>query len=267
MTADMPARKPKILVVDDDPAQIREIYQALGRDHQVFQAMAADRALALAATMMPDLVLVDIALGPTDGYDLAAALRSDAATRRVGLAFLAEAGDDRARGIGLGALGFLSKPLDRDRLLQAVGLWLAHGQMADAGSAGAARHDALDRVAAVRGVDLAAGLRNVGGSRDLYLSVLRSLCVNHAGIGAELATALSIGDRAAATLLAHTAKTLCRTIGAADLGEVAFAIEFALKSDSGQIRGAMPSADDFRRRFDRIVQDIAQAISTGDSQP
>lgn len=264
MTTELPARKPRVLVVDDEPAQIRDIYQALARDHQVFQATSAERALALAGSVMPDLVLIDIALGASDGYALAAALRGDAATRNVALGFLAEAGDDRARGIGLGALGFLSKPLDRDRLVQAVRLWLTRGTTADAATpAPAARHDALERVTAVVGVDVPAGLRNVGGSRDLYLSVLRSLCTNHAAIGAELVTALAIGDRTAATLLAHTAKTLCRTIGAADLGEDAFAIERELKTGAQ----ALPSADDFRRRFDRMLQDIAQALSAGDRQP
>lgn len=255
MTATIAPRKPRVLVVDDEPAVIRDIYQALARDHQVLQATKSDRALALAETMQPDLVLIDIALGAEDGYALASAIRQ---VVPAPFAFLIEAGNDRAKGIGLGTLGFLSKPLERGRILQAVNTWLKRGKALPASGDAVVtlRPDAMTRLGAVAEIDSAAGLKNVGGSRDLYLAVLKSLCGNHAGITADLVSALAEGDHAAAALLSHTAKTLLRTIGAAQLGEMAFDIERAVKAGAAH---PLP-VDELRIRFERMIDDLRVAI-------
>lgn len=256
MTETTAPRKPRVLLVDDEPTVIRDAYQALARNYQVLQATRADRALTLVETMRPDLVLIDITLGDEDGYALADAIGKIA---NVPVAFLAVPSDDRAKGIELGALGFLSKPLDRERILQAVDSWLRRGQdTAAPATMTALRTDAIARIATVSAIDTGTGLKNVGGSQELYLSVLRSLCNSHATIATDLVTALEQGDRAAATMLSHTLKTILRTIGATELGEIAFGIEKSLKSGEGDTL----SAPHLRARFERIVQDIRGAIFT-----
>lgn len=246
--------KQRVLVIDDEPAVIREVYQALAHDYQVLQATRADRGLTLVETMQPDLVLVDITLNDADGYALAHAIRQ---SFPVPVAFLAVPSDDRARGLELGALGFLSKPLDRDRILPAVKAWLKRRTDAPPpATANTVRPDAISRIAAVREIDSNAGLKNVAGSADLYLSVLRSLCDNHATIAADLVAAVAENDRATAILLAHTSKTILRTIGAAELGEIAFRIERSLKSGDSETH----ELPDLRARFDRMLRDIHLAL-------
>lgn len=254
MTDTVPSPKPRILVVDDEHAVIREVYQALARDFQVLQSTAGARAVTLAETMHPDLLLMDIGLGDEDGYAVAAAIRNIAP---VPIAFLAYANDNRAKGIELGAVGFLSKPLDRARIAPAVSTWLKR-RKSPAGPAGASdfRPDAIARIDTITEIQSALGLKNVGGSPELYLSVLRSLCNTHANIIADLVTALAEGDRSAAILSAHTAKTLLRTIGATELGEIAFGIERALKMEEGRTL----HASDLQMRFDLMLKEIRIAI-------
>ena len=59
--------RPKILIVDDDPA-IRRLHRAvLQRDCTVEEASTGDMALGILPAFVPDLVLLDIAMPGTDG--------------------------------------------------------------------------------------------------------------------------------------------------------------------------------------------------------
>ena len=54
-----PARRPRLLVVDDQPINIQVLYQAFSSDHQIFMATSGEQALTLCAAKQPDLVLLD----------------------------------------------------------------------------------------------------------------------------------------------------------------------------------------------------------------
>jgi len=77
-----------VLVVDDDPPS-REFLRTLlsYRGHQVEQASDGDSALAMAARRPPDAVITDVLMPGLDGYELARALRGEAATRHIPIVF------------------------------------------------------------------------------------------------------------------------------------------------------------------------------------
>ena len=77
-------RRPRLLVVDDQPVNIQAIYQVFAADHQVLMATNGAQALALCASQQPDLVLLDVVMPGMDGHEVCRRLQSDPATRHPG---------------------------------------------------------------------------------------------------------------------------------------------------------------------------------------
>ena len=107
--------RPRVLVVDDDPA-IRLICTTwLSLDgYEVLEAANGQDALDLAFTEEPAVVLLDLSMPVLDGFAVAAALRADERTRELPLVVLTgEAGPHvTERVFEMGATGFFTKPFD-----------------------------------------------------------------------------------------------------------------------------------------------------------
>ena len=107
-------RPPRLLVVDDQPANIQALYQVFSADHQVLMATNGEQALKLAATQHPDLVLLDVVMPGIDGHEVYRRLQADEATRDIPVIFVTAQSDEEseARGLELGAVDFISKPVN-----------------------------------------------------------------------------------------------------------------------------------------------------------
>jgi signal transduction histidine kinase/AraC-like DNA-binding protein/ABC-type sugar transport system substrate-binding protein len=79
-----PARVPRVLVVEDDP-DMRDLHARIVAEAGARPLLAADGrdALAVMASEIPDLVLLDLRMAGTDGFRTLAAMRSAAATRDI----------------------------------------------------------------------------------------------------------------------------------------------------------------------------------------
>jgi two-component system OmpR family response regulator len=111
----------RILVVDDE-RNIAELVATALR-YEGFELMtAADGAQALAGVrdFVPDLVVLDVGLPDTDGFELQARLRADG--QRMPVLFLTarDAVEDRIRGLTLGADDYIRKPLEPRRFITRV---------------------------------------------------------------------------------------------------------------------------------------------------
>lgn len=121
-------RRPRVLVVDDTPENRRLFYFYLRKDYEVADAASGEEALALLRAIPTDAVLLDLTLGPgMSGLETLAALRADPALAGLPvLALTAHASPaDRARCLAAGFDAYLSKPVLRDALLEAVAGLLA----------------------------------------------------------------------------------------------------------------------------------------------
>jgi CheY-like chemotaxis protein len=113
-------RAARVVLVDDEPNGRRILRLMLERDgHTVWEASCPEETVAvLEAQATPDLAIIDVHLGEKSGVDLLRQLRTDAVFGA--LSVLAYSGTpDRAavtEAIDLGALGFLARPVDRNRL-------------------------------------------------------------------------------------------------------------------------------------------------------
>lgn len=82
------ADKKKILLVDDDDAVITYLVTKLSRLYEVVSTIDPRRAVALAKSELPDVILCDIDMPEMSGGDVAAALDADSQTARIPFIYL-----------------------------------------------------------------------------------------------------------------------------------------------------------------------------------
>lgn len=105
----------RILVVDDNVTNLKLISDLLAFEgHEILNAMDAEEAQVLLARILPDLILMDIALPGMDGLALTRLLKADPRTshiRIVALTAYAMKGDDQ-KALAAGCDGYITKPID-----------------------------------------------------------------------------------------------------------------------------------------------------------
>ncbi len=112
-----------ILVVDDQDELRLLISMSLQAQGRIVEASSADQALALFAAERPDVVVLDIWLGPgPSGLEVCAQLRQDPANAGVKIVLLSACGQqsDIAAGIEAGADLYVVKPFSPLELIDAV---------------------------------------------------------------------------------------------------------------------------------------------------
>src|SRR5262249_22519842 len=94
-----------VLVIDDDPASIAAIGQALADLADVIFATSGDEGIERARLESPDLVLLDVLMPGLDGIEVCARLKRDPRTRDIPVVFISAAVDEdqEARGLLAGA--------------------------------------------------------------------------------------------------------------------------------------------------------------------
>lgn len=109
------ASKPCVLMVDDEPSCLQVLCAALGdANYQLTCATKPADGLRLARERKPHLVLLDVMMPELDGFTVCQQMRADEATKDLPIIFLSSLQDpqERARGIDLGAVDFITKPFD-----------------------------------------------------------------------------------------------------------------------------------------------------------
>lgn len=104
-----------ILIVDDEAANLHVLSELLHPRYRVLAARSGETALAAAAsTPPPDLILLDIVMPGMDGLAVLERLRAGAATRDIPVIFVSalDSAQDELRGLELGAVDFLHKPVN-----------------------------------------------------------------------------------------------------------------------------------------------------------
>ncbi len=115
--------KPVILIVEDEPDAIDLIeYNLVGAGYRVKSTSSGSEALALARSILPNLIILDVMLPEIDGFDLCKLLRRSADTASVPIIMLTAkaAEDDRVRGLELGADDYVTKPFSPRELVLRV---------------------------------------------------------------------------------------------------------------------------------------------------
>jgi DNA-binding response OmpR family regulator len=113
----------KVLVVDDEaPIRLLCRVNLEAEGMEVLEAADGEAGLALARSEAPDLVLLDVMMPTMDGWQVAEQLLEDDVTSQIPLVFLTARAElrDRARGLELGGVDYITKPFNPTELASVV---------------------------------------------------------------------------------------------------------------------------------------------------
>ncbi|EFI35749.1 response regulator receiver sensor signal transduction histidine kinase [Desulfonatronospira thiodismutans ASO3-1] len=112
----------RILVVDDDANIVQLIADIFEDEHEVLFALNGESAGRIADTTRPDLVLMDVVMPGMDGFETCARFKENQKTAHIPIIFLTsmDCPDDETRGLKLGAVDYITKPINPAVLKQRV---------------------------------------------------------------------------------------------------------------------------------------------------
>jgi two-component system KDP operon response regulator KdpE len=119
----------KILVVDDDTAELRLVEKVLSaRGYLVFKAGSGREAVRLVYEQQPELVLLDVVMPEIDGWQTCRLIREVTDAPVIMLTGQRHSEDDIVRGLESGADEYLAKPIGNRELLARVKAALRRGE-------------------------------------------------------------------------------------------------------------------------------------------
>ena len=113
----------KVLVIDDEaPIRLLCRVNLEAESMDVVEAADGEEGLTLARAEKPDIVLLDVMMPGMDGWQVAERLLENEATSQIPLVFLTARAElrDRARGLELGGVDYITKPFNPVELASVV---------------------------------------------------------------------------------------------------------------------------------------------------
>lgn len=112
----------KILLVDDEPVEIRALHETLTSRYDTFFAKDGEEALELAARERPDLILLDVEMPRLDGYSVCQRLRASPGGADVPVIFVTHHGtpEQEIAGLEHGGSDYVHKPFQPDVVLARI---------------------------------------------------------------------------------------------------------------------------------------------------
>ncbi|MBN8449303.1 MAG: two-component system response regulator [Candidatus Accumulibacter sp.] len=123
-----------VLVVDDTPDNLSLMSALLKNSYKVKVANHGDKALRIAASATPpDLILLDVMMPDIDGYEVCRRLKASPRTRDIPVVFLTARSEveDEQKGLALGAVDYITKPISPPILMARVATQLSLKASAD----------------------------------------------------------------------------------------------------------------------------------------
>ncbi|GAC07163.1 response regulator [Paraglaciecola chathamensis] len=105
--------KQKVLIVDDEPANLRVLKKILGDLYRLTFAKSGEEALRLVERELPDLILLDVMMPGMTGFDVCQALKQNPLSKGIPVMFVTALSDDvdEAKGFDVGAVDYITKPV------------------------------------------------------------------------------------------------------------------------------------------------------------
>jgi sigma-B regulation protein RsbU (phosphoserine phosphatase) len=123
LTAEGNACREKILLVEDNKANLQMLYELLETTGcRLLVARNGETALSVARKMVPDLILLDIMMPGIDGLEVCRRLKAEPETRGIPVIFLSalDKTGDKVKGLEVGAVDYISKPFQPEEVIARV---------------------------------------------------------------------------------------------------------------------------------------------------
>jgi putative two-component system response regulator len=123
----MAAEKQTVLVVDDTTEKIDVLVGTLKDNYNVKAAINGEMALKIAQDSPPDMILLDVMMPGIDGYEVCRQLKEDFRTKHIPVVFVTAKieMEDELRGLELGAVDYVTKPISPPVVMARVRTHLA----------------------------------------------------------------------------------------------------------------------------------------------
>lgn len=114
--------RPKLLIVDDEPLNLQVLRQILQQDYQLIFARDGEKAIALAQSEQPQLILLDIMMPGITGLETCSRLKQHPLTQAIPVIFITALADDRdeTEGFAVGCVDYITKPVSAPIVLARV---------------------------------------------------------------------------------------------------------------------------------------------------
>jgi twitching motility two-component system response regulator PilH len=113
----------KVLIVDDSPSQVH-VLKKLVEDwgYETLTAESGVQAMQIARREQPDVILMDVVMSDMSGFQAARKLSRDQVTHAIPVIFVSikDSEADKLWGMRQGATGYVTKPVDPQKLLTAI---------------------------------------------------------------------------------------------------------------------------------------------------
>ncbi len=119
--------RPTVLVIDDQPLNIRAVHQALAQNYEVLMATSGPAGIDACRQHQPDLILLDLVMPGMSGIDVAQRLKDDSLTSAIPIIFVTASTDNEEESAcwEAGAVDFVTKPFNPMTLRRRVQVHLA----------------------------------------------------------------------------------------------------------------------------------------------
>jgi phosphoserine phosphatase RsbU/P len=125
---DIVAPPSTILAVDDSATNLQVLVRTLsGSGHRILAARDGTTALEIARKAHPDLILLDVMMPGLDGFEVCRRVKASPETRDTVVIFLSARGEvsDKVSGLELGAIDYITKPIQAEEVLARVSVHLS----------------------------------------------------------------------------------------------------------------------------------------------
>lgn len=112
-----------ILVVDDNPTNLKVLCEAIANSGwEILVATDGDTAIEQAEYAQPHLILLDVMMPETDGFETCRLLKENPVTRNIPIIFMTALSDtvDKVKGLSLGAVDYITKPFQTEEVLARI---------------------------------------------------------------------------------------------------------------------------------------------------
>ena len=235
----------RILLVEDNPIN-REVALELLNSVGLSMTTAENgrEAVELVRDKAYDLILMDVQMPEMDGLEATQIIRSmDGYADMPILAMTANVfEEDRQACLKAGMNDFVAKPVDPENLFLTVSKWLPKRTISTpstspspVSSTRTTRHEntLLSQLSVVEGIDVNAGLRNMGGDSTAYLRLLRLFDTIHGHDMHKLKVFLAEGKTEDAHRIVHSFKGAAGTMGLIQLQNISIALAEELRNNAG----------------------------------
>ena len=117
----------KILIVDDSPTVRHHIIDVLeDKGYKIIIAENGEEALIKANSELPDLILLDVVMPGQNGFQICRQLKTENSTKNIKIILVTSKNQksDKFWGLKQGADAYLTKPFEKENLLQSVAAYL-----------------------------------------------------------------------------------------------------------------------------------------------